>query len=435
MSYSGDALGSFNVQPTSQLRRDVRKRLFSLRIWSPRYKHVNKGSSNVKQSFDHSVTVRKSVPGVKLGVINCQSISGKLDFVFDHIKEYQLDIVALTETWLSSEDSKNKHVIDQCVAHGYSLHHSPRTSGRRGGGVGLLVSNAIKVTFKRIHVSPLITSFELMEAVLTICSVSLRLIVIYRMPPSKINGLKTGTFYEEFSEYLEKLSCASGKVIILGDFNINYLDTSGFAYKRFVDILETFDCVQHIDKPTHNSGHLLDYIITRKDSSGVSNLYVSDFISDHRALHVSLTCSRAHPERKHIEVRSLKRIQCDVLEADLIGVNIDRECTDVNLVVRQYDASLSSLLDKHAPSKRINVVERPMNDWMSDDILVLKALRRKYESLWRKTRLTVHFDMYSESCMDVKTAIRNSKSEILQNKISDCNGDQKKLFKIVDTSC
>ena len=155
-----------------------------------------------------------------LETINCQSISGKLDFVFDHIKEYQLDIVALTETWLSSEDSKNKHVIDECVAHGYSLHHSPRTSGRRGGGVGLLVSNAIKVTFKRIHVSPLITSFELMEAVLTISSVSLRLIVIYRMPPSKINGLKTGTFYEEFSEYLEKFSCASGKVIILGDFNI-----------------------------------------------------------------------------------------------------------------------------------------------------------------------------------------------------------------------
>ena len=28
--------------------------------------------------------------------------------------------------------------------------------------------------------------------------------------------------------------------------------------------------------------------------------------------------------------------------------------------------------------------------------------RRKYESLWRKTRLTVHFDMYSENCMAVK---------------------------------
>ena len=78
---------------------------------------------------------------------------------------------------------------------------------------------ASKVTFRRIHVSPQITSFELMEAVLTICSISLRLIVIYRMPPTpQINGLKTGTFYEEFSEHVEKLSCANGKVIILGDF-------------------------------------------------------------------------------------------------------------------------------------------------------------------------------------------------------------------------
>ena len=166
--------------------------------------------------------------------------------------------------------------------------------------MGILVNNAIKVTFRRIHVSLQITSFELMEAVLTICSISLRLIVIYRMPPSKIHGLKTGIFYEEFSEYVEKLSCASGKVIILGDFNLIFRDTNGFAYKRFGDILETSDFVQHTNKPTHNSGHLLDYIITRKDSSGVSNVYVSDFISDHTALHVSLTCSGAHPECKQI---------------------------------------------------------------------------------------------------------------------------------------
>ena len=149
-----------------------------------------------------------------------------------------------------------------------------------------------------------------------------------------------------------------------------FLDTSGFAYKRLVDILETFDFVQHIDKPTHNSSHLLDYIITRKDSSDVSNVYVSDFICDHRALPVSLTCNRVHPERKQIDVRSLKRIPYDAQEADLIGVNIDRECTDINIVVRQYDASLSSLLDKYAPSKRIYVVGRPMNDCMTDDILV-----------------------------------------------------------------
>ena len=51
------------------------------------------------------------------------------------------------------------------------------------------------------------------------------------------------------------------------------------------------------------------------------------------------------------------------------------------MLVCQYDVPLSSLLDEHAPSKRIYVVEIPMNHWMTDDMLVLKALRRKYESL------------------------------------------------------
>ena len=62
---------------------------------------------------------------------------------------------------------------------------------------------------------------------------------------------------------------------------------------------------------------------------------------------------------------------------------------------------------------------------MIDDILVLHALRCKDESLWHKTRLTVHFNMYPESCLAVKKAISKSKSGILQKKISDCKGDQK----------
>ena len=87
-----------------------------------------------------------------------------------------------------------------------------------------------------------------------------------------------------------------------------------------------------IDLPTFSSGHLLDYISTKKYGFGASNSHVSDFICGHRVLHVSLTCNCPHPERKQIYVRSLKRITSDILEVDLFGVNIDRECTD-NIVV------------------------------------------------------------------------------------------------------
>ena len=78
---------------------------------------------------------------------------------------------------------------------------------------------------------------------------------------------------------------------------------------------------------------------------------VSDKMSDHMALHASLVCQRPHPERKYIFVRALRRINNDSLEADLAGINIDIDCEDVNVVVAQYDTSLSRLLHKLAPLK------------------------------------------------------------------------------------
>ena len=63
--------------------------------------------------------------------------------------------------------------------------------------------------------------------------------------------------------------------------------------------------IQRIDMPTYKKGHLLDYISTRESSNFASKLIVSDKISDHMALHASLTCQRTHPERKKICVRFL----------------------------------------------------------------------------------------------------------------------------------
>ena len=56
--------------------------------------------------------------------------------------------------------------------------------------------------------------------------------------------------------------------------------------KKLLNLLETYNLVQHITEPTHRSQHLLDYIIS--DADLVNSAGVSDFISDHCALHASL---------------------------------------------------------------------------------------------------------------------------------------------------
>ena len=87
-----------------------------------------------------------------------------------------LDIVAFTETWLSNDETKCRRVVMDCAENGYTLNHVPRSNGRRGGGVGVLTNNSIKMTsgLQPVNVAQ---SFESMEITITIVSISTRLII------------------------------------------------------------------------------------------------------------------------------------------------------------------------------------------------------------------------------------------------------------------
>ena len=56
----------------------------------------------------------------------------------------------------------------------------------------------------------------------------------------------------------------------------------------------------------------------------------------------------------------------------------------MDIIIEQYDKYLSDLLDKHAPKKHIYVVDRPLNEWMTENILKLKAIRKKKNSYYNK---------------------------------------------------
>ena len=120
------------------------------------------------------------------------------------------------------------------------------------------------------------------------------------MPPSKKNKLKRGTFVTEFSDYLEELSCLGGNLIIVEDFNINWLDTSDSIRRKLFNILETFELVQRIELPTYQNGNILDFIIARQSNDIASDFMVPEKMSDHMTLHASLSCHRPHPENNFV---------------------------------------------------------------------------------------------------------------------------------------
>ena len=46
----------------------------------------------------------------------------KPDCVIDHITDNRLDIVGITETWLSNYEKNNMSVVNTCLDSGYSLY-------------------------------------------------------------------------------------------------------------------------------------------------------------------------------------------------------------------------------------------------------------------------------------------------------------------------
>ena len=52
-------------------------------------------------------------------------------------------------------------------------------------------------------------------------------------------------------------------LLIAGDFNFHVDCPSDPDAKAFANLLHTFGLIQHVQVPTHSSGHTLDLIITR----------------------------------------------------------------------------------------------------------------------------------------------------------------------------
>ncbi len=100
---------------------------------------------------------------------------------------------------------------------------------------------------------------------------------------------------------------------------------------------------------------------------------------------------------------------------------------------KHYDTILRNILDQHAPEKTVTIIFRPNSPWMSDDIVHEKRLWRKVESVWRRTGLQVHREMYVHQRDTVNNMIQKAKVSYYKDKISQCNGDQKALFNIVQT--
>ena len=162
------------------------------------------------------------------------------------------DVIAIQETWLNNSHSDEDLKID-----GYTIVRSDRV-GRIGGGVAMYLSDRVGWS------SPIIPTIEGVEYICVVCQIGhkkSRICNIYR-PDSPVSWL------DKFQLLLEFMSDINFDLIVVGDFNIDFLNQT--SSKSLKNLLNSYDVTQHVELPTRstaNSSSCIDVFITRNSNS------------------------------------------------------------------------------------------------------------------------------------------------------------------------
>ena len=137
--------------------------------------------------------------------------------------------------------------------------------------------------------------------------------------------------------------------------------------------------MQTVDKPTHRCGHILDWLLHRRDDEILRKTHVShQLTSDHFTIVCDLDLFVPSQPPAFTCKKKLSSIDNCILMQDI------KQCLDsaVMFTAAQLDSILRSLLDKHASVNNFKVSDKKCAPWYNNISVKLRAAkmsRRKAE--------------------------------------------------------
>jgi exonuclease III len=193
----------------------------------------------------------------------------ELEIVIDSFKNKGTapNVICFSETFLCSGTENNLVLKDYELVSFYSR-------PKKRGGVAILINKSLDAEdLPNIQRFSIQREFECCGIEIFNCN--LIVVCLYRTPDSNIN-----IFFEQLNKILNLLRSktkSTKKIIICGDFNINTL-IENKTTKDYFSILQNFNMISHINKPTRKN-NCIDHIISNLKIAKGTTLQLG--LSDH----------------------------------------------------------------------------------------------------------------------------------------------------------
>jgi exonuclease III len=379
---------------------------------------------------------------IRAALVNARSLSNKSTIMNAFIDTNHLDLVAITESWLTGNDVVDNQILNDASPNGYNFFNVPR-SHKRGGGIALIFRKALQI--KSIPDFHLSNAFESAVFQVSNSSQMLTIVVIYRPP-----NMSRPAFENDFSFLISKLLGVSN-FVICGDFNLSVSTLS--SDETHDDLFfKSLNLKQHVNHQTHVNGNILDLILSLPDSSFITSVEVRDGISDHDSVFFTLQLfNSASVTPQFVTSRAYHKINEATFEEDILAKlsfpifshvisflsqqnssDSDHQ-GDCDYLFHLYDSILVDIVNDNAPAQ-IQRKSQKTCPWWSSQLRKLRCELRRAEKKWRTHKSTIHLDIFRACKSRYHEALKGVKARWLRNNIRKCADSPKRLWSLLNTA-
>ena len=202
------------------------------------------------------VNISKYQPDRSLtfSLLNAQSVKNNDQIINHQIVQNKTDILLLTETWLTSEETDKIWLVSSDLNRdSYKLTSAIRKS-RRGGALVLVTKKDFKVNLVS---DAELRMFQFAKWNVQLIHTTITILGIYRSPA----GCPT-EFLMEFTNWITDVVAQDTNLLVAGDLSLHINSENDDNAANFKESMVPLGLVQQVTRPTHKSGNILDLIFT-----------------------------------------------------------------------------------------------------------------------------------------------------------------------------
>ena len=351
-------------------------------------------------------------------LLNARSVRNKVDLITQLIIDSNCSISAITETWLTNDDSA---LASQMTPDGFKLLLANMSTSHRGGGLALLFSSELKLISSS---TPCFSSCEILICNIQFPSlftiVIVLIIYIYRQPSSSLRS-----FLTDLSSILESIT--SVNTVILGDFNIQ-INNDNYASLSMNELIFEYSLTQQISFPTNTNGNTIDLVLSLADSNLISYPTQSYLISDHFAILFDLNLPVSQINRPSRSFRKISSIDKPIFVNSVFHQLNNSISYDLSTLFDSFNLALSHSPDIFAPS--ITLINRTYSKspWFNTELIKLRQLLRRLQRKYASSRLDSDIIAF-KSCRSLyKNKLLSTKSSYFTDMLSSYGISSKQAY-------